>query len=136
MITLAMLQGGGTAEKAREQPGCSLDEAEAAAAAHEAPGGRVVARDEGQGMTEGPGPRDVFEPGQHGPRDFRRGPLTEGRAAVSPGHEAPDLRVPVMPPGTAEAVRVPGIDHVDLTGSRTMARPLSPWAAPGPRGES
>jgi hypothetical protein len=58
---------------------------------------------EAQGMTDGPGPRDVPEPGQLSPHDYRRGLLTEGLAAASPGHELPDCPVPVLPPGTATA---------------------------------
>jgi hypothetical protein len=127
-------QGQADAEKARrerEQPGCSLDEAEAAAAARQTLEGHVVARDEDQaaggayesrGVTDGPGPRDALEPGQFAPRDFQRGPLTEGHAAVSPGHEPPNRQVPVMPPGTAVAAGGPAdIPHVDLSASQARA---------------
>lgn len=92
---------------------------------------------EAQGMTDGPGPRDVPEPGQLSPHDYRRGLLTEGLAAASPGHELPDCPVPVLPPGTATADGgPPDVPHIDLTRSRTTARPVVASAPGMPRGES
>jgi hypothetical protein len=77
--------------------------------------------------------------------DFRRGPITGGHAALSPGHEPPntapvpegsiraqDFQRPALAEGHA-AVTPSRVPHVDLSGSRAgWARPvLPPAAAPG-----
>ena len=70
------------------------------------------------GITHGPGPGDILEPGQPRPHDYQRGLLTEGHEAVSPQHEPPARPVPVMPPGSVAAADGPAVRHVDLSGAR------------------
>jgi hypothetical protein len=76
---------------------------------------------DGIGAHEEPG--DYTEPGMIDARDFTRGPLEDGQAALSPQHEAPTQ----MPP---QAPTMPEPRAVDLTGSRAVAYLHSP-VAPG-----
>ena len=64
------------------------------------------------GIHEGPG--DPVQPGQASPEDFRRGYLSAGHAAPSPGYQGPN------------------VPHVDLRGDRGQVRPLNPLAPAAP----
>lgn len=86
-------------------------------------GGSAAPQDAGPYDRIGPqeGPGEPVMPRCIAPEDFGRGYLAEGRAASSPGQDAP-CSFPVIPGGR---------HHVDLTGARATVQ----WAAHVPGGE-